>query len=191
MFKPPICFIDKQRLNDLFSDVQGNREEIRLALAEVARRAASTVNGNADTIEEAKQDAIILCMKIAERGPGKGGYDPTRRRAYDYFFSVAKHFICNAANAKRMRTLGDTVTWDENPAELDGYTAGTDARRRSPNNWRHHRINDPEDRLAVAELLNQVETRTRRAPVRRQGDLTLLQLAVVNLRLVREALLGE
>jgi len=196
---------DKAAFAALFFDIPGNQQRIFTMMAEVVRRASTgMVVRCSDDRQEFASDALLLALRLVNRADGKG-YDPTKRTAYDYFYSVAKHHLCSLANEVRATPLGD---FDASVTEssYEPQDPARECRKNSVNNWRSFRVHEGDSaevaRKKVEKYLTMLEARASRQSIaNRRGDegqpvegsnaeRVCLAILRVQVRQFRQAVLG-
>jgi hypothetical protein len=206
---------DQEAFAVLFFDRLKNRRKIWVQMGEIIRHVADRHIRvrSVDDLDEMKGDALAFAMDIAMRDPataqtdGRGAYDPNRRTAYDYFYSVVKNHMGSLVKQHQARAthLGDA---DSEISFHDLYgvqpqDAARMARSNCLNNWKSNRVHSARDRFVIEKYLNSSIEKADK--VRRESRRTLsgtleggsaAELAVIavtieTLKQIKRALLGE
>jgi hypothetical protein len=196
--------IDREAFADLFFAPQKNRDQIWKQMAEIVRAVASQVLVSRCMADqnEIKGDALAFAMEVAVRRPFtkvKGGrYDPTKRTALNFFYTVIMRFMVH-----RLREL------DRRPEQLDEEIGISfdDVRHVTPRDmahrarsfkaemWISYRLQCEQDRRIATLYLKSCLERARREARRAAAENCSTEVAVAKvyeqaLIQVRRALLG-
>jgi hypothetical protein len=206
---------DRVGFAELFFDRLKNKKKIWVQMGEIVRHVAERHIRvrSIDDLDEMKGDALAFAMEIAMRDPataqtdGFGVYDPNRRTAYDYFYSVVKNHLAGLVKKHQARAthLGDA---DSEISFHDLYgvqpqDAARMARSNCLNNWKSSRLHNARERFVTEKCLNAMIEKADK--VRRESRRTLsgtleggsnaelaaIAVVIETLRQVRRALLGE
>lgn len=206
---------DQEAFAALFFDRIKNKRKIWLQMGEIVRHVADRHIRvrSMDDLDEMKGDALSFAMEIAMRDPataqtdGRGAYDPNRKTAYDYFYSVVKNHMGGLVKQHQARAshLGDADS-EISFHELYGIQpqdAARMARSNCLNNWKSNRLHNQRDRFTAEKYINAAIEKADKA--RREGrrnlsgvleggssaELAAVAIVIETLVQVKRALLGE
>jgi hypothetical protein len=202
--------IDDRVFTRLFLHPKKHRELIWREMARIVHYVAAShiQTPVAADLEEMKGEALVVAMEVVD----KGGYDPARGSAYNYFYAIVKNHLWKLServNRRRTREglLGEDdaqICFDQ-LSTIQPIDAAAYARQHSPNNWKTFRLHDARDRynterfLRVSLKMARIELQAmKRAEEesgggrgrKKSGQRAAARVIIQTLRQVERALLG-
>lgn len=195
--------LNADEFNALFFHVKRNRAQIWHDMSRLVAEVAKGIhNVSADDMDDLKGDALALAMETVDALK----YDPTRKTAKSYFYSVIRnHMIASASKLGRSSHLGESdvdIAFDDVKG-IQPHDAAQQARRHCPNNWKTFRVRSPRDQFVVKKFFraaranamkatpNNAKLNRERRSQQSQAERAVQKIIMEALRQCERALLGE